>query len=122
VRIDYVGVRYYGEAMAGVTFGIQFNASTNTVTLDGLTGIAANPTLSNAPLGLSCGSAGPASNSGPTNFLPAGGGCIDPTAMLYDFVGSNAPAPFLVPSLVPGTLNTIIFTPQPGGGYCWSGM
>ena len=85
--------------------------------IDGLQGVMADPSNVNQFLGLSPGNAGPATDPGAAPFaLGAVGAVGAATDMLYDF------APGQVASLVPGTLSTLLFTPDGGGNYVWFGF
>lgn len=131
LRIDWAGVPYFGEAGTANTFGVSLDTNNGSVTIDGLQGIQPNPATGlvtsavgdAAFLGLSCGAPGGATNGGATVFSSGGGGCpIMATDMVYDFIGSGATPPVIVPSLAgTSTLTAVTFTPQIGGGYCWTG-
>lgn len=84
LRIDFVGVPYFGPTTT-VTFGIEFDATLNTVKLDGLAGIGIEP--ANAPqwVGISGGAVVGATDPGVTSFSPAGSGfTANATDMLYN--------------------------------------
>jgi hypothetical protein len=134
VRVDFT-TRYAGE-LAGplCTFGIEFNTNTGDVTLDGLTGIAANPqggggglfsaTADSMIMGISRGLS-TATNGGATNFsMAAGGVAPNATQMWFDWYGAVNPGPGRCPTLVPGTRNGIVFSPDPGvaPNYSWLGL
>jgi hypothetical protein len=55
-RADWLGVAYYGATAVVNTFGVQLDALTNTVTIDGLNTIV--PYTSNMWLGVSAGGTG----------------------------------------------------------------
>jgi hypothetical protein len=129
LRVDYVGVAYDLEPTAPVTFGIQFDTTTGTVQLDGLTGIVANPqttflaTADSQYFGMSRGSG--ATDGGISTFAAGSVGlALSPTAMIYDWYGAVAGGPGRVNSLVPGTLNSIVFTPSltAAPNYDWAGF
>jgi hypothetical protein len=129
LRVDYVGVAYDQEPTATVTFGIQFDTITGMVQLDGLTGIVANPQLVFAAtsdsqyFGMSRGSG--ATDGGITTFTAGGSAlALSPTAMIYDWYGAVVGGAGRVNSLVPGTLNTIVFTPSvtAAPNYNWAGF
>lgn len=130
VRIDYAGVPYFGEATT-ISFSIIIDRVGGGFTLDGLTGIVANPgtAISSSDamfLGFSPGSAasgGAAADPGATTYAVGGAGSTASLdEMSYDFVqGATAGTPWAPASLAPGTLNTISFFTTPTG-VTWVGL
>jgi hypothetical protein len=127
--VDYVNVPYDTDPAAVNTFGIQFDTTTGQVQLDGLTGIVTNPqttfsaTTDSAYMGLSRGSG--ATDGGMTTFSSGGTGtAVSPSAMWYDWYGAIAGGQGKVNSLVPGTLNAIVWTPSTtvAPNYNWMGF
>lgn len=129
IRVDYVNCGYAGEATTANTFGIQFDTTTGIVQLDGLAGIVANPQnvfsalYDSQYLGMSRGAG--ATDGGITTFAAGGAGtAVSPTSMWYDWYGALVGGQGRVNSLVPGTLNAIVFTPSTTvvGNYDWAGF
>ena len=129
IRVDYVNVAYDFEPTALNTFGIQFDTTTNMVQLDGLTGIVANPQVNfvatgdSQYFGMSRGAG--ATDGGITTFTAGGVGlAVSPTAMWYDWYGAIVGGAGRVNSLIPGTLNSVVFTPSIAvpGNYDWAGF
>lgn len=126
VRVDWAGVPYAGEAATANSFAIMFDAATGQITLDGLSGIQANPLAAAGVgdsqfLGLSKGVLG-STDPGPAAFAPGGSGApSSPAAMIYDFYNYVAGAPGRCASLGAG-VNGIVFTPSAAmpGAYSWS--
>lgn len=114
-RADWLGVAYYGQAGLVNTFGVQLDALTNTVTIDGLNTIVAN--TSTMMLGLSAGNTG-SSDPGSISFSNAGVGTTG--------VGTPGPNPGMIYNL--GTagaasagLTSIIFVWNSiTGNYDWA--
>ena len=128
VRVDWIGVDYYSPSGTPNTFGIEFNAATGTVSLDGLTGIVSQSSGGSGNedmfLGLSPGTALSATDPGAIVFTPGSmGGVLGGSDMLYDYYNYTSSAG-MPPSLVPGTLNEIIFTPSTAfpSNYQWTGL
>ena len=127
LRVDYNGVRYFGQATPLISFAVEIDDANQEYHLDGLTGILPNPVSSSAGdnqfLGLSVGAIGGATDPGLTFFTVGGTGTTGAaTDMLYDFYDNLAiPATGLVPSLMAGTLNKITFFAL-APGFAWSGL
>lgn len=123
VRVAYDGAPYWGE-VAAPTFAIEFDAQAQTVSLDGLAGIVANPQVfggfsgTNQFLGMSPGNN--AQDPGTTTFAPSGSGAGSGTGMLYDYYDWTANSSGLVSSLQ-GSLDRITFVPS-GSNYSWNGF
>ena len=122
VRIDWNGVPYWGEPFAPVTFGIELDSNNDSVRLENLLSVPANPQVfnfysgQNQFLGMSPG--GNAASFGTTMFGPGGSGSMPGNAMLYDFFSWTG---F-------GGLATSFYTnvdavqfPPAGSGYSWAG-
>ncbi len=123
VTISWNAVPYAGLTTT-VSFSVTFNAQSGVITIDGLTGIPSNPgtaTSDNQWLGISRGNSG-ATNLGATTFTAGGSGVAgDANRAWYDFyLGSSATG--RLASLLPGTLNSIVFTPLPNSNYAWQGF
>lgn len=120
LRVTYAAVPYYGTT-TGVSFAVEFNTSTNTVTLDNLAAIPANPAASTTGttqfLGISRGTG--AVDSGATAFAPGGAGTpANLNSMLYSFYNNTGGG---LAGALTGPLNRIVFTPS-GAGYSWVGL
>lgn len=130
-RVDF-SVRDAGEAAGPVnTFGIQIDVANGNVTIDGLTGVAANPqavfsaTLDSSFFGISKGNTG-ATNSGVATLFAAGGSGFPANAsdMWYDFYTAVAGGAGRPASLAPGTLSSVTFAPDATypTNYQWGGL
>jgi len=126
VRVNYNGVIYYGQSAAPNTFAVVMDTNNGDLTLDGLTGIGNNPAVVGSAagdaqfFGISGGLAVGATDPGTTLFTSGGTGAPAlPTDMLYDLHPAGAAG--VCPSLAPGTLSSVIFSPA-GGGYLWLGL
>lgn len=109
VRVDWLGVPTFGQNTTENNHGIQIDAFTGTINIEGIDSIAA----SGVPLflGISNGNLG-ATNAGATGFTPGGSGAAgSPTAMIYE----AGPAG----TLASGVTN-IAFVPDGLGNYIWS--
>ena len=121
VRVDWQGVPFWGQS-ATATFGVEFDSNTNDVTIDNLSLMQENPTMTSSGdaqfLGLSSGVLAGATDGGTTDFS-SGTGTGSGSDMLYDFLASGS-ANGLVPSLLPlpSSFDRIIFSPV-GGTYTW---
>ncbi len=118
-RVDYNQVRYFGSTLASqlATFGIQFDANTNGVALDGLAGITdPTPLAVTMVLGISMGNLG-ATPGAATAFTIGGPNSLP---LVTDMIYSSGQAGTLTPGL-----SRIDFTPIQGGptgtGYAWTG-
>ncbi len=134
IRVDFSGA-FAGETLGPVaSFGIQFDANTGEIRLDGLTGVPANPqgtagglfsaTADSMIMGLSRGG-GVATNGGATLFTNVGSGLApNPTQMWFDWYAGVAAGAGRCPSLTAGTLNGISFIPSAlqAPNYDWSGF
>jgi hypothetical protein len=119
VRVNYNAVPYAGEAATANTFAIEFDSNTGDVRLDGLSGIVANPqtTLTTADamlLGITRGNLG--ATVGTAQVFTAGVPSLATNATdgIYDFYLQVAAGAGRCASLVPGTLNGILFSPSAG--------
>ncbi len=135
VRVDY-SVAYAGETLGTLqTFGIQFDSVTGSVMIDGLNGITPNPqgtaggaflaTADSMLMGISRGNTGATNGGLTTTFTSGGAGTpANTTDMWYDFYAATNPGAGLCPSLVGGTLSTLIFTPNGtfAPNYDWNGF
>lgn len=125
-RIDWNQVDYWTIGTP-TTFGIEFDAASGLVTIDNLNlmspQVGANTSRDNQFLGISPGMAGGATDPGSTTFTIGGGGTPAATDMIYDYYDAvgTAGTPGITASLVPGTLNSIVFAPS-GAGYTWAGF
>ena len=123
LTVSFNAVPYFGITTA-VSFSITMNAVTGVMEIDGLTGISSNPGTSSGDdqwLGISRGSSG-ATDLGSTTFAAGGSGVAgDANRMWYDFYTATT-ATGRLSSLLPGTLNRIVFTPQPNTNYAWQGF
>ena len=128
VRVDYVNVPYFGEPTTSNTFFVEFDATSGIVTLGGLTGIAPQPGTASPGddmfVGMSPGNSVATTDPGVTLFTQGGaGGVAAATDMLYDFYSATT-ATGLAPSLLPGSLNDILFVPSTAfpTNYDWAGL
>ncbi len=119
VRVAYNAVPYAGEPGTANSFAIEFNTNNGSVRLDGLSGIVANPqtTLTTADamlLGITRGSLG--ATVGTAQVFTAGVPSLatNATNAIYDFYLQVAAGAGRCASLVPGTLNGILFSPSAG--------
>lgn len=114
-RADWLGVAYYGATAVVNTFGVQLDALTNTVTIDGLNTIV--PYTSNMWLGVSAGGTG-SSDPGSIAFSAGGVGTTG--------VGTPAPNPGMIYNYgaagsAAAGLNSIIFVWNSiTGNYDWA--
>ncbi len=108
VRVDYVGVPYFGEPANPVTFAIEIDPILATVTIDGLWGVPLSSTGLFAMLGVSPGFP-LATDPGAINLVP-GGPSPGPAggAMLYALG---------VPGLFTSGLASVVFVPNAIGNY-----
>ena len=129
VRVDWNALQYQGEFTSLNTFGMMFDTTTGIVQLDGLAGIIPNPQVTftaandSQYLGMSRGAG--ATDGGITTFAAGGSGVsASATRMWYDWYGAVVGGAGLVNSLVPGTLNSVVFTPSLTaiGNYDWAGF
>lgn len=104
-RVDYAAVPYYGEAIP-IGFGIDCDCQNGTIRIEGLGGITANPGTSGFGdgvfLGVSAGSALPASEPGLSTLFTVGSPFTPASSsdMIYDYYDGTAGT--LPPSLDPG--------------------
>jgi hypothetical protein len=126
-RVAWNAVVYFGTTVPN-TFSVVFDP-TGTVSLEGLPGIGIQPGIftggDDAFMGITSGAAGslsgPATDGGPTLFSFGGSGSpVGLTDMIYDFYNATT-GPGRAASLVPGTLNSVIFLAL-GNNYAWSGF
>ena len=126
IRVDYLGVPYFGVPSPTVSFGVEIDCIAGTLRLDGLSGIGTNPsggsTGDSQFLGLSPGSG--ASDPGAQAFAVGSNGAASTAAdMLYDFAqGLGSAGPTVTNALLPGTLDVLVFTPDGSGNYSWQGF
>jgi hypothetical protein len=117
VRVDYVNVPFYGNSTLTNTFGIEINATTGIIQIDGIAGVQSFPvTVGTNPegfLGVSRGNTG-ATNAGATAWIGGfNAGPANGTDMVYNFT--------VTPNTSGATLgngyNTIQFIPNASGNY-----
>lgn len=114
VRVDWTNVPYFGTTTP-VSFGIEICLLCGAVTVDGLNGIAPNP--SSLPggdsqfLGISPGF--PVATDGGASLFVGGGIPANPTDMIYDFYDASVGVTGIVPSLDGTGVVGVAFTPHP---------
>ncbi|MAG54896.1 MAG: hypothetical protein CMJ83_01255 [Planctomycetes bacterium] len=127
VSVDFNAVIYHLEFAAPNTFSLVMDTVTGDYRIDGLSGTSLNPATAGAAggdaqfLGISGGNAVGATDPGVTTLFTAGasGAPLLLTDMIYDLHPPGTAG--TCPSLLPGTLNSIVFSPA-GGTYVWAGF
>jgi len=128
VRATWNNVPFYGEPTTANNFTLTLDLASGVMTIDGLTGVDLNP-VSNTTfpsndtqfLGVTAGAVG-ATDGGATLFAAGVAGApVGAMDMIYDWFTGVPNSGGGTPSLLAGTLNSVVITPV-GASYAWQGF